>query len=305
MYAKNAAFASGNSEPVKPAKPGGNNSPVPLTAGVPARFWHAGRVVVIARHRSVLARLGLDSIAGAKAFHGRLVKNHRGHRDIQVIDTEAEDGSPLRLFLKRNLKAYKKDGLLSLLRRGKCWSTSREEWENSLLLQKAGVPTAGLVAYGEECGPFWERFSYIVTEAAPGDCTLQDFLRECREPLDRSAVIQAFGWCVARMHAAGLASPDLFTRHVFVQAGPEPKFCLIDMARLDRHKELSPKQRARDLAALHVTAPLRDVSLGERLRFLLAYAGKGKGKVDRELVNLIRERANHLLRRRKFQDFSR
>lgn len=258
-------------------------------------------MVVIAKHRQVLSRLGLDSIAGAKAFQGSLIKNHRGHRDIYVIETRDDHGAPLRFFLKRNLKAYRKDGMLSVLRRGKCWSTSREEWENSLLLHKAGVRTASLVAYGEECGLLWEKFSFIVTEAATGTGTLQDYLRDCKDGRQRRRVLQAFGKCIARMHSAGLASPDLFTRHVFVEPSNEPEFCLIDMARLDQRAALSAKHRARDLAALHVTAPLKHVTLRERLTFLRAYAGF----VDRELLGLIKQRAKHLLKRRKFRDFHR
>jgi hypothetical protein len=103
------------------------------------------------------------------------------------------------------------------------------------------------------------------------------------------------------MHAAGLASPDLFTRHLFVdETATPPAFCFIDMARLDSGKPLSDRTRSRDLAALHVTSPLRFVSMRERLRFLRIYSGKP----DRGLVKLIGQRAEHLLQRKKFADFA-
>jgi tRNA A-37 threonylcarbamoyl transferase component Bud32 len=257
-------------------------------------------VVVIAAHRALIERLHLDTVAGAKSFQGTLVKNHRGHRDIFVISAKDKQGAELRLYLKRNLKPYKKDGIRSVCLRGRCWSSSREEWENSLLLQKAGVRTAGLVAYGEDCGLLWERFSYLVTAAAAGRQTLREFLRDCPVGARRKRVLRTLTAEIAKMHAAGLASPDLFTRHIFVDDTSEPPgFSLIDMARLDRRRALPKALRARDLAALHVTAPLAWVSWRERVRFLVHYAGH----LDRELIRLTMARSTHLLKRRKFKDF--
>ncbi len=256
-------------------------------------------MVVIAKHRELLERLGLATIEQVKAFRGDLVKNHRGRRDIFRIAATDTAGQPLVLFLKRNWKPYKKDGLASLLRHGRVWSQSRQEWENSLTLQRAGLATAGLVACGEDCGPLWERFSFIVTEAAPGQ-TLDQFLRECRTQATRRRVFDTLAAMLARMHGAGLATPDLFTRHIFVDLRPsKPALCLIDMARLDRQPMLSTALRARDLAALNITAPLRFVSARERVRFLRRYAGR----LDKALARRVANRVAHLLKRRKFQDF--
>lgn len=257
-------------------------------------------MVVIAQHRAVVGRLRLETLAGVKAFTGELVKNHRGRRDILRIRTTDESGSELTLFLKRNWKPYRKDGLLSLLRRRTVWSLSRQEWQNCLALQRAGLKTAALVAYGEECGPAWERFSFILTAAAAGQRTLRDFLRDCGDAGRRRKVVDALAREIRKMHDAGLASPDLFTRHLFVdEAATPPRFCLIDMARLDARQSLTSRQRARDLAALHLTAPLRFAAARERLRFLRLYAGGG----GRALVTLITKRATRLLKRSKYRDF--
>lgn len=258
-------------------------------------------MVVIAKHRAVVERLKLAQLADVKAFSGDLVKNHRGRRDIFRIRTMDDAGRELILFLKRNWKPYKKDGLTSVLRRGKVWSLSRQEWENSLALQRAGLNTAALVAYGEDCGPLWEKFSFILTEAATGQQTVQDFLQHCRDAKLRRRVFDELAQTIRKMHDAGLASPDLFTRHLFVdEAAASPAFCFIDMARLDSGKPLSDRTRARDLAALHVTAPLRFVSTRERFHFLRIYAGKR----DRGLAKLVEQRAEHLLQRRKFREFA-
>jgi len=257
-------------------------------------------VVTIARHAALLEKLGLSTLAGVKAFHGELIKNHKGSRDIFRIRAMDDEGRERTLFLKRIWKPYKKDGLTSLLRRGKVWSVSRQEWENSKMLEASGLRAAGLVAYGEDCGPLWENFSFLLTEAAVGTQTVEQFLRTCAEPLRRRRVFDALAVEIRKMHDAGLASPDLFTRHLFVdETAASPRFCFIDMARLGREQPLSERLRARDLAALNVTAPLRFVSVKERVRFLQVYS-RSAGK---PLASRIRRRVEYLLKRRKYRSF--
>jgi len=257
-------------------------------------------VVVVAKHQLLLDKLGLSTLAGVKAFRGDRVKDQRGRRDIFRIRTTTDEAREVVLFLKRNWRPYKKDGLGSLLRRGRVWSMARQEWENSQALATAGFKTAGLVAFGEECGLCWERFSFLVTEAATGAETVEQFLRARRDRAQRRRVFDALARELRKLHDAGLATPDLFTRHLFLDATAEPPgFCFIDLARVDRRRPLPDRWRARDLAALNVTAPLRFVSRSERVRFLQVYAGS----VDKRLALRIARRARHLLQRRKFQDF--
>ena len=257
-------------------------------------------MVVIAKHQAQLEQFGLATPAQVKNFKGERVKDHRGRRDIFKIATRDSSGKPLVLFLKRNWKPYKKDGLTSLFMRGKVWSQSRREWENSLRLGSAGLRTCGLVAYGEECGLLWEKFSFLITETAAGE-TLDRFIRNSGDPKLRRAVFGALALEIRKMHDDGLATPDLFTRHVFVEIkNGAPGFCFIDMARLNRRKKISDAMRARDLAALNVTAPLKFVSAKERIRFLNTYAGD----LDRKLVQRIAARVKHLVKRRKFRTFA-
>jgi len=257
-------------------------------------------VIVVAKHQTLLDKLGLSTLEGVKAFKGDLVKDHKGRRDIFRIKTSTDDGRTLVLFLKRSWRPYKKDGISSLLRRGKVWSTSRQEWENSRLLAAAGLNTAEPVAYGEECGLLWERFSFILTEAAIGAQTMEKFLHECHDRKHRGRVFAALARDIRKMHDAGLATPDLFTRHVFVDDRAErPRFCFIDMARLNRKQPLPTRWRARDLAALNVTAPLRQATARERVCFLRVYAGR----LDKPFARQIRRRVEYLLQRRKFRRF--
>jgi hypothetical protein len=273
-----------------------NTAFLPNELQIPVRVRSLRAMLVIANYEEALRPLGLGTMEGVKTFRGELIKNHKGKRDIQRITSQA-GGQPLVLFLKRIWRPYKKDGFTSLLTRGAVWSLSRVEWENSLALQRANISVAEPVAFGEECGPFWENFSFILTAAARGEMTVEQFLQKNPEPTERQRVFDALARFVRKMHDAGLASPDLFTRHIFLTLGAEPQFCLIDMARLDQRKKLTPALRARDLAALHVTAPLRFLTTPERLRFLETYGAP-------ELKPRIEARARHLLERKKFRDFS-
>jgi heptose I phosphotransferase len=258
-------------------------------------------LLIIANHHDFLTQSGLSSIDQVKAFKGECLKRHRhGRRDVLRIPFPSENGYPTALFLKRNWRPYTKDGLMSLLRRGSVWSASRQEWANSRALESAGVRVAGPVAYGEQCSLFREEFSFLITEAAPGQ-SVDQFLRDTADRTARRLVLDALARFIRRFHSAGFATPDLFTRHVFVDAhATEPSFCLIDVARLDATKKLSPRKRARDLAALNVTAPLRLLSARERLRFLKIYAGQR----DKSLARLIARRVSRLLTRRKYRHFA-
>jgi hypothetical protein len=255
-------------------------------------------MVIVEKFRNELEALGLTSTSRAKTFAGDLVKNHKGRRDIFRVPIES-DGEKTLLFLKRNWRPYKKDGFVSFLKHGRARSLSRQEWENSRALNDAGFHTSPLVAVGEECSIFCEKFSFLVTESARGE-TVQHFLKECRDYRVRRKIFDALALEIRHLHDCGFATPDLFTRHIFVdEMNEKPRFCFIDMARLDRKKNISLQTRARDLAALNVTAPLHFVRATERLRFLKIYSGE----VDPKLFGLIQKRVQSLLKRKKFRSF--
>ncbi|MGH7177302.1 MAG: lipopolysaccharide kinase InaA family protein [Tepidisphaeraceae bacterium] len=256
---------------------------------------------MIARYEEQLRRFGLTSIDAVKRYQPtHVIENWTGHRDTSRLDGVESDGRALVLYLKRVWSTPLKNGLASLLKRGRVWSVCRQEWENCLALNSTGIETAEPVAYGEECGALRERFSFIITRAARGDQTLEGFLRDCHEPAQRRAILNALARHVRHMHASGLFSPDLFTRHIFVDTSAlSPAFCLIDMARVDRSRAPSRRLRVRDLAALNVTAPVRHVDARERLRFLRDYADADAASLARPIAR----RMAHLLKRPKFATF--
>ena len=238
-----------------------------------------------------LSALGLNTLQGVQQMKAELIKNMKGQRDIHRL--RLPEGQIL--FIKRNWKAYTKDGLKSLFSRGRVHSISRREFENLNRLREAGLQTGRPVAYGEVCGFLKERFSFLVTEAAPGE-PLDEFLCRETDTRERQRLLMGLADHLKKMHGAGLASPDLFARHVFVrQENGIFQFALIDMARLDQVSRLRGRKRARDLAALNASLGPGAASLRERLLFLSRYEEGGES-----LLPAILKRTRHLLKQRKF-----
>ena len=252
----------------------------------------------IEQHRALLEELGLHTMEGVKRFEGKIVERTPGRRDVLKIEVPPVNGLPAALFLKRHWKVNRMKSLLTFPKRLRIESLASREWENAKRLQRAGFKTAPLVAHGEECGLLGEKFSFLITEVAPGSCSLEEFYQECHEHPSRRHVFDSLAFELQRLHSAGMSMPDLFARHIFFSAEAEClSFCFIDVARLETGHPLSSAQKARSLAALNVSAPAHLVSTAERLRFLQRYAGG----IDLKLFSLVRKRTYFLLRRRRYQ----
>lgn len=258
-------------------------------------------MMLIERHHTLLEKLGLSTLDGVKSFQGEIIERIPGKRDVQRFRAKAESGRELVFYLKRHWRSDRKDALLSLLKQGHLWSVARVEWENARVLQAAGFHTAALVACGDEINLMGEKFSFLLTEAAAGPMTLDQFVRSGQDSTRTRHVLDSLARELQRLHQRGLSLPDLFARHIFFDPDAESiQFCFIDVARLVRRRNLSIPQQARALAALNVTAPLRFVSARERVRFLRVYAGE---KELRPLVDRIASRTTRLLERKKYRDF--
>ena len=257
----------------------------------------------IESHAEHLRVAGLDTMAGIKAWNGGLVKNHRGRRDVSRIEVAGSDGVLRVLYLKRTWQPYRKDGFSSLFRHGRVVSYSRQEWDNYMALRRVGIGTPDLIAYGEECGPFWERFSFILTGEIRDSISLDQFLDQCREPHLRRSTLREAALTVGKMHRAGLFTPDLYSRHIFVfcQSTNQTRLCLIDMARLDRCSRMVRQKVVRDLALLNVSTPHCLLSLLERREFIRAHPVCTNGQW---LFRAVEKKSQYYLRkRRKFNGF--
>lgn len=244
------------------------------------------------------APLNIKSIEDARNCDWETVQDHRGTRDILVHDPGIP-GKP-RLYMKRMFGGTLKDGLRTLLSRGRTCSVARLEYENLMDLHDAGIPACRPIAFGEDCSFFRERFSFIVTEQAPGDRTLLEFFQNCPDASLRAQVTEAVASLVRQLHDRGFAWPDLYGRHIFVNIGQKIELCLIDVPRVKRPLLMTVLHRARDLTNLYISIPLACWSVEDRALFLRTYCDGKSAALLKLMMKLRLSRLSRSKRARKF-----
>lgn len=252
-------------------------------------------MVVRKRYLPLLAEMGLIDLASVQTLRGSLVKDQRGKRDVLQLSLRGQT-----FFLKRIWRTKPVQTLETLVKHRRVRSLAGIEWDNLVQLSRHRIRVAEPIAFGERIYRLREEFSFILTRAAPGEMDLHDFVESETDPIRRRRVLDELAGMVRRLHDAGFATPDLFARHLFLNwRGGRPLFTLIDMARVDRVRQVSRAMRARDIAGLNSSLPHHLVSPSDRMRFLHRYCG---GR-DRSMAAAVRRRMEHLLRRNKRLNF--
>lgn len=165
------------------------------------------------------------------------------------------------------------------LRRWLGRSRLRAEWENLLLFADLGVPTAEVVAYGEQQGQAGYR-GVLVTREIDSTVDLAQMVRDkhpqLANPLWRKHVIHRLSDGVRKLHAHGFIHNDLKWRNILVESKTDPGVFIIDcpLGRKMRGPFLT-RGRIKDLACLDKVGH-EVLSRADRLRFYLAYTGRKK-----------------------------
>ncbi len=257
--------------------------------------------ITIHRHADLLRAHGLDTVEAIRDLNASPFKVYPGRRDVIRLKLDGGNSDaarpPVVLFIKRNWVPYRKHAIVSLLRHGRVLGFGEREGNNLLRLDQHGISVSRCVATGAIVSGVDEQFSFLITEAAPGEA-LDDWLAHEPDELRRRAVSDALAAELRRVHDAGFALPTLLARHVFVTVPDDlnaaaPTMTFIDIDRLDRPLFMFWR-RAKDLAHLHLSVPFRRASMYERLRLLQTYSASRA----RRLLPLIRSRAGYLLQRR-------
>lgn len=226
------------------------------------------------------ATLGLDTAAGFLDLPGEVVC---GHPDRHVARVVLPCGA---FYLKRQHAVTWRERLRNRLA-GFGWS-SRCGREAELLKQLAaeGLPTPRWAAFGEDGRG---RAFLLVEEVTATDLhrVLSDTVLS---PETRVRLAGRLGGLVARLHAAGFATPDLTAKHVLV-AADSGDLTLLDWQSARRVKSVPAAERIRSLAALHASIPNELAGPRERLRVLRAALGPGRlagvaRRVEREASKL-------------------
>jgi heptose I phosphotransferase len=166
--------------------------------------------------------------------------------------------------------------LLRRARHGSAWW----EWHNMRRLADTGIPTATPVACGEKMRWIFERRSFLVTEAIPGE-SLERWVPEHLGPSGyvdwrtRRDLIDRLARLVQALHRRRLVHRDLYLSHIFISHNRDGQavFRLIDLQRVFRPSWRWRRWRIKDLAALHYSTPADCVPATDRMRFLHRYLG--------------------------------
>ena len=170
------------------------------------------------------------------------------------------------------------------LRRSLGRSRVRAEWENIQILDTLNIPSARIVAYGEQAGFFGERKGAMITEEIVGVSDLATLA------MQESALLKQNVWvkqaatrladCVSRMHGHGFVHNDLKWRNILMALNGAPAVYVIDCP-LGRvlsgwiFKPFLARGIIKDLACLDKIAA-HTLSRTRRLGFYLQYAGLEK-----------------------------
>ena len=238
-------------------------------------FWHISE-----KYRNTLLAEVFSGLAEVFSLQGEKVTRSPYGRVIKVkIDNS--------YFF---VKLYSRGG--KRLRRFFGRSRVRAEWENLSLFHQLGIPTANIVAYGQEtrCGMF-KRGALITAE-------LKNTTDMAALAINRSPLLKKRDWVrqvslqvsdfTKKMHNNGFVHYDLKWRNILVTFGQNPQVFFIDCP--TGRKWFGPVLRRgiiKDLACLDKDAK-QQLSRTARLWFYKSYSGHEKlTKADKLLIKKV------------------
>jgi heptosyltransferase-2 len=258
-------------------------------------------------YEPALSKIGLTSIDAVFSFDAAksLAKsNLAAFRSRLQFEIDApQSQSPLTVFMKRYDKPPISVQIKNRLSHRARVSCAACEFEPMQELPLAGVNTPRVVAYGEQWSGIFEKRSFIITEKIPDAEALERKLPDCfnapatPENLSRRRdFITQLAAFVRKFHRSGYRHRDLYFAHIFRNNAGE--FYLIDLARTFKPALLSRRFQIKDVAQLHYSAPGRQFSRSDRLRFYLAYTAQrrlatGDKAFIREVVAKAKRMASH------------
>ncbi|MBL7186074.1 MAG: lipopolysaccharide heptosyltransferase II [Phycisphaerae bacterium] len=260
-------------------------------------------------HESALGKLGLNSVDSVFSFEAatNLDKENLA-RFRSRVQFEIDAPQPPRattVFLKR----YDRPPVSVQL---KNWLSARGKRSCALLefvaasrLTAFGINTPKTICYGEQWANLFEKRSFIITQEIPDAASLERKLPDCftgrpaRENLkprrDFTARLADF---IKEFHETNYRHRDLYFAHIFYS--DDGRFYLIDLARAFEPIILSRRFQVKDIAQIHYSAPGRDFSKTDRLRFYLRYVGRGKlTSADKIFIRKVVSKARRMARHEK------
>jgi len=214
-------------------------------------------------YRAFLERHGLATVAHYLALPGPIFC---GHPDRNVARTRVGTGpDALPAFLKRE------HSVLWRTRLANAWAgfgfVSRSVREARLLqaLHRAGVTAPEWLAAGEDD----RGRAFLLIRELEDMRELRPYLRAAASA-ERRRLARTLGAALAHLHEAGFQQPDLYAKHLLVDADGG-RIAIVDWQRGRRYDFVDWPQRYRDLAALHASLADDLATPRDRLACVRAY----------------------------------
>jgi tRNA A-37 threonylcarbamoyl transferase component Bud32 len=265
-----------------------------LTAGVAAGFAAMrlnGRRRVIhinPCYGALLSQHGIDDPDAIWTLPGVVVSGHPDRNVSQVCL-----GGETMAFLKRELRVPWRERLHNAWAGFGLVSKARREAVMLGAARAAGLPCPEWIAVGRAGDG---QAFLLVAERKADD--LRSFLtNQKRSARYRWHFARRLGHTFAAVHDAGFDHPDLYAKHILVDADGE--VCLLDWQRSRHSKKVAWRQRRRDLAALDATLASDAAGPRERLAFLKAYLNAAQIRLPRtQAAHQIRAEAEAMIGKR-------
>ncbi|TFG50843.1 MAG: hypothetical protein E4H40_00405, partial [Candidatus Brocadiia bacterium] len=181
-------------------------------------------------------------------------------------------------------------------------------------LKTAGVDTPKIIAHGTQWKLLFEKRSFCLTEKIPDAESLERKLPACftetgsqQDIREKRAFINDLAEFVKKFHHTDYRHRDLYLAHIFYDSSG--RFHLIDLARAFRPGFLAERFRRKDIAQLYYSAPRRNVSRTDRMRFYKAMAASDRlNETDkifiRKIIGKAQKMARHDLKHGKTAPFA-
>jgi len=175
------------------------------------------------------------------------------------------------------------------------------EWQSIFSINRIGIATVPVVAYGEKQFLGIERKSFIVTEKLYGYESIENIAKERWNPPltkaeieEKRLIVEEAARLAWKLHEAGLNHQDFYLGHLFYH--PENPMAIIDVQRVEKHDKVQLRYRIKDLAQLYYSAQVTgNISRTDCLRFFLAYLNKEElDKRDKKLIKAILKKAKQI-----------
>ncbi|HEV3238135.1 MAG TPA: lipopolysaccharide kinase InaA family protein [Gemmataceae bacterium] len=216
-----------------------------------------------------------------------------GHPDRHVTEVMVGSGSDaLAGYLKREHRVPWKERLLN------AWSgfgfVSKSQREGLMLrrAQEAGIGCPEWLAHGEDA----RGRAFLLIRQISGSVDLRRYLRT-RSPstaAQRRRFAHQLGRALARLHNAGFDHPDLYSKHILIDAG-STQIHFLDWQRSQYRRTVTCMRRWQDLAALAATLGNDVVSGQERALCLRTYLRECRVHMPGLHMNLL-QASFHILR---------